>query len=141
MVPQKAVHACQESIVTMGRLMETEISDMAEVLRTLAHETRLRLIDTLLADGEKSVGEMESLTGVGQPALSQQLGILRKAELVNTRREAKQIYYSIRPEAFAMVARYLSLLSAAGKPVPESGSQPSRMPAGAAAMFARILKN
>jgi DNA-binding transcriptional ArsR family regulator len=35
------------------------------------------------------------LVGVGQPSLSQQLGILRKDELVATRREGKQIYYRI----------------------------------------------
>ena len=41
---------------------------------------------TLLENGEKSVGELETMTGIGQPGLSQQLAILRKAELVQTRR-------------------------------------------------------
>lgn len=73
----------------------SNLEALAEVMRTLGHDTRLRLIVTLLAQGEKSVGEIEALTGIGQPGLSQQLGVLRKAELVQTRRVAKQVYWRI----------------------------------------------
>ncbi|MBL7240215.1 helix-turn-helix transcriptional regulator [Komagataeibacter rhaeticus] len=58
---------------------------------------RLRLLVlACLLDGEKSVGEIEARTGIGQPTLSQQLAELRRAEIVVTRKEARQVIYSIR---------------------------------------------
>ncbi len=48
-----------------------------------------------LAEGEYSVGELEEMLGIRQPTLSQQLGVLREADIVETRREAKQIYYRL----------------------------------------------
>lgn len=65
-----------------------------ECLKALAHPLRYRIL-AALAEGERNVGEIEEASGIIQPALSQQLAILRKAELVTTRREAKQIYYAI----------------------------------------------
>jgi ArsR family transcriptional regulator len=41
------------------------------------------------------VSEIESMLGIQQPTLPQQLGVLREEKLVNTRREGKQIYYSL----------------------------------------------
>ncbi len=65
-----------------------------ESLKALAHPMRYRILATL-ADGERNVGEIEETSGITQPALSQQLAVLRNAKLVTTRREAKQIYYAI----------------------------------------------
>jgi DNA-binding transcriptional ArsR family regulator len=48
-----------------------------------------------LSVGEKSVGELETLLEIHQPTLSQQLTVLREANLVSTRREGKNIIYSI----------------------------------------------
>jgi len=48
-----------------------------------------------LSRDEKSVGEIEALTGIQQPTLSQQLGVLRDEGLVETRRDGKKIYYSL----------------------------------------------
>ena len=63
-------------------------------LKGLANETRLVIL-CALADGEKNVGELEDILGIRQPTLSQQLSRLRFDDLVSTRRQAKQIYYSI----------------------------------------------
>ena len=41
------------------------------------------------------MGELEQLTGIGQPTLSQQLGVLRRDGLVQTRREGKFIWYQL----------------------------------------------
>jgi len=48
-----------------------------------------------LIDTELNVGELESMTGIRQPTLSQQLGVLRDEKLVATRREGKYIYYKL----------------------------------------------
>ncbi|WP_422304785.1 ArsR/SmtB family transcription factor [Psychrobacter sp.] len=66
----------------------------SQLLKSLSHPDRLLLL-CQLTQGEYCVSELEHLVGVGQPSLSQQLGILRKDELVSTRRDGKQIYYSI----------------------------------------------
>ena len=57
----------------------------AELLRALAHPVRLTILGSLRGC-ERAVGEIEAITGIGQPGLSQQLAVLRKANLVLTRR-------------------------------------------------------
>ncbi len=67
-------------------------------LKTLAHEARF-LILCLLIEEEKSVTEIEELLSLRQPAVSQQLARLRAEGLVETRRDGKNIFYSLaRPE-------------------------------------------
>jgi DNA-binding transcriptional ArsR family regulator len=72
-------------------------------LKALAHETRL-LILCLLVDGEKSVGELERKLRLRQPFVSQQLARLRADDLVEARRDGKNIYYAIaRPEVMEII--------------------------------------
>lgn len=66
----------------------------SDLLKALSHESRL-LILCLLAEGERSVSELEELLDLPQAAVSQQLARLRFDRLVNTRREGRLIYYSI----------------------------------------------
>ncbi len=65
-----------------------------QFLKALANDNRLVILCTL-ADGEKNVGELEEILGIRQPTLSQQLARLRAEKLVATRRDSKQIYYSL----------------------------------------------
>lgn len=76
------------------------------LLKSLANEDRLLLLCQLV-DGEQSVSDLESATGIRQPTLSQQLGVLRSDNLVATRREGKFIYYSL---ASGAAARVLALM-------------------------------
>ena len=70
----------------------------SEFLKALSHEARLVIL-CLLTEGEKSVGEIEQTLKLRQPAVSQQLARLRADDLVETRRDGKNIYYSLaRPE-------------------------------------------
>ena len=63
-------------------------------LKALANDNRLVILCSL-ADGEKNVGELEQILGIRQPTLSQQLARLRSDELVETRRDSRQIYYGL----------------------------------------------
>jgi DNA-binding transcriptional ArsR family regulator len=77
--------------------------EASEFLKALAHESRLVIL-CLLIDGPKSVGELEQLLGLRQSAVSQQLARLRADDLVEARREGKNIYYSIaRPEVVEII--------------------------------------
>jgi|GEM_PF-222427 ArsR family transcriptional regulator len=82
-------------------MSETDFSELrasadkaTSLMKALANPDRLILL-CQLSGGEKSVGELENLLDIKQPTLSQQLGILRDAELVKTRRDGKNIYYNI----------------------------------------------
>lgn len=68
--------------------------DAVAFLKALSHEGRL-LILFHLSEGERSVTELEQILGTKQAAVSQQLARLRLEGLVGTRREGKEIYYSI----------------------------------------------
>jgi DNA-binding transcriptional ArsR family regulator len=63
-------------------------------LKALAHESRLVIL-CILAEGEKSVSELEHELDLRQPTVSQQLARLRADGLVSTRRDGKVIYYSL----------------------------------------------
>lgn len=68
--------------------------EAAEFLRLFANANRLILL-CHIAGQECSVSDIQEALGIKQPALSQQLAELRQAGLVKTRRESRQIYYSI----------------------------------------------
>ncbi|MGN6375507.1 MAG: metalloregulator ArsR/SmtB family transcription factor [Sphingomonas sp.] len=111
--------------------------DAADLLRVLGHGVRLRLM-TALVEGERSVGDLEMVTGTGQPMLSQQLGILRKAALVKTRREAKQVFYRLDRDRMrdvsALIDRFAGTVAVAG----DRNVDQRRQRGGSAAMFAKI---
>lgn len=69
-------------------------AEVAEKLRVYAQPQRLMILSCLLR-GERTVAEIGEITEITQPALSQQLAELRRAELVSTRKEAKQVWYSL----------------------------------------------
>lgn len=66
----------------------------ANFLKALAHESRLMIL-CILAEGEKSVSELEDILSLRQPTVSQQLARLRADGLVSTRRDGKTIYYNL----------------------------------------------
>jgi len=66
----------------------------SDFLKALAHESRLMIL-CILAEGEKSVSELENILELRQPTVSQQLARLRADGLVATRRDGKAIYYSL----------------------------------------------
>ena len=66
---------------------------------------------------ERNVGELEELLGIVQPTLSQQLAVLRREGLVDTRREGKQVYYSVASrEALAILHTLYGLFCAEETP-------------------------
>ncbi|EKS71668.1 MULTISPECIES: ArsR/SmtB family transcription factor [Caballeronia] len=84
--------------------MQAGAENACALLKVLANPDRLLLM-CQLSQGELSVGEVEQLLGIRQPTLSQQLGVLRESGLVNTRREGKNIFYSVAsPQALAVMA-------------------------------------
>lgn len=66
----------------------------SSVLKAMSNQHRLKVLCQLVS-GEKSVGELETIVGLSQSALSQHLARLRRENLVKTRRQAQTIFYSL----------------------------------------------
>ena len=99
--------------------MQQAAREACGLLKVLSNPDRL-LILCYLSQGEARVGELEEGLGIVQPTLSQQLTVLREEELVNTRREGKNIYYSLASdEAVAVIqtlyAQYCKPATARGR--------------------------
>ena len=89
----------------LAAVLSQPVSEVkAELFKALAHPARIRALE-LLVDGERSVGEMQPLVGIEPSHLSQQLGVLRRAGLVTTRRTGTTIVYAIsNPEIVELLA-------------------------------------
>lgn len=75
-------------------------------LKVLANEDRLLLL-CQLSHGEMCVSELEERLDIRQPTLSQQLGVLRTEGVVNTRRQGKNIFYSVADPALLDIVAVL----------------------------------
>jgi DNA-binding transcriptional ArsR family regulator len=74
--------------------MQKHAPEAAGLMGALGNESRLMIL-CALADGERSVGELNEFVPLSQSALSQQLAKLRGQGLVTTRRSSQTIYYSL----------------------------------------------
>lgn len=109
---------------------------IAELFRVLGHSVRMAILRQLSA-GERSVGDIASATGTVMSTLSQQLAMLRKAELVTTRRDAKQIFYALNPTCFAQLRTAIAALCPDADTLNRAELPPHPGRVGAA-MFARV---
>lgn len=115
---------------------------VAEKLKVYAQPQRLMILSCLLR-GERNVSEIGDITGIVQPALSQQLAELRRAELVFTRKEATQVWYALADERVALCVRSMEAIFANGAGLEDllarsAQAEPNPTPEGVAG-FARIL--
>jgi DNA-binding transcriptional ArsR family regulator len=74
--------------------LERNAHKASDLLGAMANTSRLMIL-CRLADGEKSVSELQPMIGLSQSALSQHLAVLRRRQLVRTRRDGQSIYYSL----------------------------------------------
>lgn len=115
----------------------------AEKLKVFAQPQRLMILSRLLR-GESNVSDIAAATRIGQPALSQQLAELRKADLVRTRKEARQVWYALADDGVALCVRSMeAIFGGAGNgaeiALPTPAAPPDRSPPEGVAGFARII--
>ena len=72
----------------------------SDLFKSLAHPLRVQVLE-LLAGGERSVGSLAESLGAELSNLSQQLGVLRRAGVVATRREGNTLFYALRDPGVA----------------------------------------
>jgi len=76
--------------------------EVARRFRALADPTRLSLLYEL-SSGPCSVGDLVAATGVSQPTVSRQLGVLLDEGLVERERQGNQVFYAVRdPSVFSL---------------------------------------
>ena len=99
--PKKELHLMNNPVEAVGPedfAKLTELHDMAshacELLKAMANEWRLMIL-CHLAEGEKTVSELQRLLGLSQSALSQHLAILRREKIVRARKHAQSVSYSL----------------------------------------------
>ena len=66
----------------------------AEFFKTLGHPARIRVLE-VLRDGERPVSELLPAVGIEASHLSQQLGLMRRAKLIQARKVGSNVYYSV----------------------------------------------
>ena len=80
---------------------------MESAFTVLAEQSR-RAILTLLAGGERSVGDLESTLNLSQPSVSKHLRVLRDAGLVEVTIDAQRRVYRLRPEPLQEVDAWMA---------------------------------
>ena len=73
---------------------EETFKRQARVLKALANDSRLKIVDRL-SRGECCVGELTELVGSGPSTVSKHLAVLRSHGIVNDRREGNMVYYTL----------------------------------------------
>lgn len=88
-------------------------NDLSVAFEGLANPTRLLIVESLAATSEMRVSELAELCMVSQPRMSWHLRILRKAEIIRTRRDGREVFCRLDREAIANHLRaFVHLISA-----------------------------
>jgi DNA-binding transcriptional ArsR family regulator len=101
------------AIDTMPEVSEQAVRELAQVFKLLSDETRLRILFYLAQNSELHVTDLCNRLGQSQPAVSHHLALLRVSGLIESRREGKHNFYSVRTDHFGELL--VSLFSAAGE--------------------------
>jgi DNA-binding transcriptional ArsR family regulator len=83
---------------------EETMNNILEVFQALSHPVRLEICQVLMTR-QYSVGELCKMLGLKQYAISQQLAVLRKAEIVGTKRDARRIIYFLSNDKVRRILR------------------------------------
>ncbi len=109
--------------------MHEHATEAAQLMKALGNEQRLLVLCNLL-ERPLSVGELNERVQLSQSALSQHLALLREQGMVETRREAQSIYYSLPPGPVTRVMALLQEIFCSSPALKARGSTPRKTPTG-----------
>jgi DNA-binding transcriptional ArsR family regulator len=101
------------TVEVMPEVSEQAIRELAQVFKLLSDETRLRILFYLAQNSELHVTDLCQRLGQSQPAVSHHLALLRVSGLIESRREGKHNFYSVRTDHFGELL--VNLFSATGE--------------------------
>lgn len=82
---------------------------LQNTMHALSDSTRREIL-SMLRSGEKTAGEISSAFSISAPAISRHLNVLKDADLVRSRRDGKQIIYSLNTSVLEEVLCWLQML-------------------------------
>ncbi|MCW5906424.1 MAG: helix-turn-helix transcriptional regulator [Chitinophagales bacterium] len=82
-----------------------KLEKVSAVFRTIAHPTRLAVLELLDKNGQMSVNELMAITNCEQSLLSHHLANMRSTGLLKSERKGQNIFYSIKEEKITEVVR------------------------------------
>jgi ArsR family transcriptional regulator, lead/cadmium/zinc/bismuth-responsive transcriptional repressor len=88
----------------MMLLQENTFTNLADLFSALSDPTRLRIISVLL-EGELNVGDLAAQLNMTESAVSHQLRGLRQLHLVRSRKDGRQVYYTLDDDHVARLYR------------------------------------
>ena len=97
----------------MHGVNEQSVRELAQVFKLLSDETRLRILLFLAQNEELHVTDLCNRLGQSQPAVSHHLALMRVSGLIESRREGKHNFYSVRKDHFGELL--VTLFSAGGE--------------------------
>ncbi len=83
------------TLIANAEALRQNARDASQMLKAMSHPDRLMLLCQLADGAERSVSELEELTDLHQPSLSQQIGVLRREGLIAGRRDGKHMFYRV----------------------------------------------
>jgi len=116
-MPRKTIKRSGEgnghAMEAMPEVSEQAVRELAQVFKLLSDETRLRILFYLAQNNELHVTDLCNRLGQSQPAVSHHLALLRVSGLIESRREGKHNFYSVRTDHFGELL--VNLFSATGE--------------------------
>ncbi len=110
--PKRATESNGQTTTTMPAVSEPVVRELAQVFKLLSDETRMRILLYLAQSHELHVTDLCTKLGQSQPAVSHHLALLRVSGLIESRREGKHNFYSVRADHFGELL--ISLFSSTG---------------------------
>jgi ArsR family transcriptional regulator len=110
---KKTTETNGHAVEAMPEVSEQAVRELAQVFKLLSDETRLRILFYLAQFSELHVTDLCGRLGQSQPAVSHHLALLRVSGLIESRREGKHNFYSVRTDHFGELL--VSLFSATGE--------------------------
>ena len=97
--------------------MQENAEKAADFLRFLANPNRLMIL-CMLMEGERCAGELEEQLNISQSALSQHLALMREGDIIESRKEAQKVFYSIKDGGASEILGVLYELYCKGESTP-----------------------
>jgi len=110
---RRGAEVAESAADAMPEISEQAVRELAQVFKLLSDETRLRILFYLAQNSELHVTDLCNRLGQSQPAVSHHLALLRVSGLIESRREGKHNFYSVRTDHFGDLL--VSLFSAVGE--------------------------
>jgi DNA-binding transcriptional ArsR family regulator len=91
--------------------MSSRVGEPDELWAAVAEPTRRRLLDILLTRGEATATSLADELPVTRQAVAKHLAVLDRAGLVESRRQGREVRYTVRPDRLTATARRLSAIA------------------------------